>query len=156
MSEALVPVPAVDRAEVARAGAAVVALPAAIVDAVPAAVERFLEFFAATIANEQIARGVRSGGGAVFGVVRGARARLAGDRAAPRGGVHPHAPGVGADGEAASGRDPVAVRLARRPPGAACESGRGGAGTETRRDEGGRSRTGSTRGRWWGCGTRRC
>ena len=50
MSEALVPVPADERPELARPGAAV-ALPAVIVDAGPVAVERFLEFFAAAIAN---------------------------------------------------------------------------------------------------------
>ena len=53
MSEALVPVPVVDRREIARPGAAVVALPEVIVDAGPAAVERFLEFFAAAIANDR-------------------------------------------------------------------------------------------------------
>ena len=42
MSEALVPV--VDRREIARPGATTVALPEVIVDAGPAAVERFLEF----------------------------------------------------------------------------------------------------------------
>ena len=50
MSEALAPV--VDRREIARPGAAV-ALPEVIVDAGPAAVERFLEFFAAAIANDR-------------------------------------------------------------------------------------------------------
>ena len=49
MSEALVP--AVTRAPDARAGSAAVALPAVIVDAGPVAVERFLEFFAAQVAN---------------------------------------------------------------------------------------------------------
>ena len=49
MSEALVP--AVTRAPVARAGTAGMALPAVIVDAGPMAVERFLEFFAAQVAN---------------------------------------------------------------------------------------------------------
>ena len=53
MSEALVPVVAVDRREIARPGAAAVALPEVIVDAGPAAVERFLEFFAAAIANDR-------------------------------------------------------------------------------------------------------
>ena len=54
MSEALVlvPVPVVDRPEIAHPGAAV-ALPEVIVDAGPAAVERFLEFFAAAIANDR-------------------------------------------------------------------------------------------------------
>ena len=49
MSEALVP--AVSRPPVARAGSAAIALPAVIVDAGPVAVERFLEFFAGSIAN---------------------------------------------------------------------------------------------------------
>ena len=49
MSEALVP--AVTRVPVARAGSAGMALPAVIVDAGPVAVERFLEFFAAQVAN---------------------------------------------------------------------------------------------------------
>ena len=49
MSEALVP--AVSRPPVARTGSAAMALPAVIVDAGPVAVERFLEFFAASIAN---------------------------------------------------------------------------------------------------------
>ena len=51
MSEALAPV--AGRREIARPGAAAVALPAVIVDAGPAAVERFLEFFAAAIANDR-------------------------------------------------------------------------------------------------------
>ena len=49
MSEALVP--AVNRQPVARTGSAAMALPAVIVDAGPVAVERFLEFFAASISN---------------------------------------------------------------------------------------------------------
>ena len=53
MSEALAPVVAVDRPEIARPGAAAVVLPEVIVDAGPAAVERFLEFFAAAIANDR-------------------------------------------------------------------------------------------------------
>ena len=51
MSEALVPALSAGRVEVERPGAAGVALPAVIVDAGPAAVERFLEYFAAAIAN---------------------------------------------------------------------------------------------------------
>ena len=51
MSEALVPATSAGRVEIERPGAAAVALPAVIVDAGPAAVERFLEFFAAAIAN---------------------------------------------------------------------------------------------------------
>ena len=49
MSEALVP--AVTGPPVARTGSADMALPAVIVDAGPVAVERFLEFFAAQVAN---------------------------------------------------------------------------------------------------------
>ena len=49
MSEALVP--AVSRPPIARTGSAAMALPAVIVDAGPVAVERFLEFFAAQVAN---------------------------------------------------------------------------------------------------------
>ena len=51
MSEALVP--AVTWPPAARAGSAAMALPAVIVDAGPVAVERFLEFFAASISNER-------------------------------------------------------------------------------------------------------
>ena len=51
MSEVLAPV--VVRPEIAARGAAAVTLPAVIVDAGPAAVERFLEFFAAAIANDR-------------------------------------------------------------------------------------------------------
>ena len=51
MSEALVPAPSAGRAEIERPDEAAVVLPAVIVDAGPAAVERFLEFFAASIAN---------------------------------------------------------------------------------------------------------
>ena len=51
MSEALAPV--AGRPEIVRPGTAAVVLPAVIVDAGPAAVERFLEFFAAAIANDR-------------------------------------------------------------------------------------------------------
>ena len=143
MSEALVPV--VDRREIARPGparpgAAAVALPEVIVDAEPAAVERFLEFFAAAIANDR----TRAAHGPPTGRRRGSFWRGAGledlglRAIAP---LHvaayiPDAPGVGADGDAAPRGDPGALRLAGRPPGAGGEPGRGGAGTEARRDEG--------------------
>ena len=52
MSEALVPAAADDRPELALPAPAV-ALPAVVVDAGPAAVERFLEYFAAAIANRR-------------------------------------------------------------------------------------------------------
>ena len=136
MSEALVPVPVVDRREIARPGAAAVALPEVIVDAGPAAVERFLEFFAAAIANDRTraAYGQAAGQFLAWCASRGLTLRAI----AP---LHvaayiPDAPGVGADGEAAPGRHPGALRLARGPPGAAREPGRGRAGPEARRDEG--------------------
>ena len=81
MSEALAPV--VDRREIARPGAAAVALPEVIVDAGPAAVERFLEFFAAAIANDRTraAYGRAAGRFLAWCGARGPGA--AGDRAAP-------------------------------------------------------------------------
>ena len=77
MSEGLVPV--VTRPPVARTGSAAMALPAVIVDAGPVAVERFLEFFAASIAQRADAGGVRAGRGAVPVVVYGSGAGLARD-----------------------------------------------------------------------------
>ena len=53
MNEALAPVPSSGRAEIARPGATAVARPELIVDAGPAVVERFLEFFAPAIANDR-------------------------------------------------------------------------------------------------------
>ena len=51
MSGALVPAAAVDRPELDERPGAAVALPEVVVDAGPVAVERFLEYFAAAIAN---------------------------------------------------------------------------------------------------------
>ena len=68
MSEALAK--AGEPREIERRGAVAVALPAVIVDAGPAAVERFLEFFAAAIANDRTRMAYGRGGGAVPGVVR--------------------------------------------------------------------------------------
>ena len=68
MSEALMPAysgPPVTR----RGETAAIVLPQLIVAAGPVAVERFLEFFAARIANERTRAGVRAGRGAVSGVV---------------------------------------------------------------------------------------
>ena len=60
------------------------------------------------------AGGVRAGGGTVPVVVCGSGPGPARDRPAARGGLHPHASGVGADGETAPGRHPGAVLLAPR------------------------------------------
>ena len=127
MSEALTPAPASasGRAEIAPRGGAAVALPAVIVDAGPAAVERFLEFFAAAIASSFAARIANRRTRAAYGRAVGqflawCEARGLGTRgglAAARGGLHPDAPWVGAHGQAALGSDPHARRLARRQPG---------------------------------------
>ena len=100
MSEALMPT--VARPEITRPGGAVV-LPAVIVDVGPAAVERFLEFFAARIAN---AIGpVRRTPTRQDNFWRWCEARGLGHTArtgaAPRGGLHPDTSGGGADRETA-------------------------------------------------------
>ena len=82
------------------------------------------------------AGGVRAGGGAVSRVVRGARPRPGLRVAAPRGCLHPYSPGIGPDGETALGRDPHALRLARRQSGPPGEPGRGRPGAEARRHQG--------------------
>ena len=63
MNDDVVRVELTDIARTARAQRAELVLPAVIVDAGPAAVERFLEFFAARIANARDAGGVRAGRG---------------------------------------------------------------------------------------------
>ena len=55
---------------------------------------------------------------------------------APRRGLHPDAPGIGPDRQAAPGRDPHALRLARRQPGPPREPCRGRARPEARRHQG--------------------
>lgn len=65
MSEALVPPPRPAGRRSSVPARAAVALPAVIVDAGPAAVERFLEFFAAAIANGRTRVANGTGGGAV-------------------------------------------------------------------------------------------
>ena len=82
------------------------------------------------------AGGVRAGGGAVSRVVRGARPRaprrLARSTWPPTSGPTR----VGPDRQAAPGRDPRALRLARRQPGPPGEPGGRGAGAEARRHQG--------------------
>ena len=104
------------RAALARKGE--VALPGLIVDAGPVAAERFLEFFAARIDEQADAGGVRAGGGAVSGLVRGPGAGARGGLPAARGGLHPDPPRIRAHRQAALGRDPHARRLVMgRQPG---------------------------------------
>ena len=66
-------------------GAAGVALPAVIVDAGPAAVERFLEFFAAAIANDRTRAAYGRAAGRFLAWCAARGLGLRGDRAAPRG-----------------------------------------------------------------------
>ena len=124
MTDAPVPVvetPAVDAVAdaeatsgVRRAGSAGLALPRVIGEAGPTAVGKFVEFFRGADRERADAGGVRAGGGAVSGVARGPRPPDRGGLAAPRRRLHPDAPRVGADREAARGRGPHALRLARR------------------------------------------
>ena len=120
MSEALVPA-AAEPVVVTDRGADVV-LPALIVDAGPDAVARFLEFFAGRIANAR----TRAAYGRAVGQFLAwceARGLGLGDVPAPRGRLHPDPPRVGPDRQAAPGRHPRALRLARRQPGPPGESG---------------------------------
>ena len=167
MSEALVPAPSAGRVEIEPPGAAAVALPAVIVDAGPAAVERFLEFFAAAIANgrTRAAYGRAAGQFLAWCSSRGLTLRaIAPLHVAAY--IRTHPGSVPTVKQHLAG-DPGALRLARRPPGAAREPGRVSAGPEARRHEGldagpdagrhpGAPRTGSTRGRSWGSATGRC
>ena len=112
------------------------------------------------------AGGVRAGRRAIPRVVRGARSPAARRLPAPRGRLHPDAPRVGPDREAAPGRDPLVRRLARRQPGHPGEPRRGRAGAEARRHQRARRRSSrrqrrgsssrrSTRAPWPGSGTGR-
>ena len=86
--------------------------PPVIIDAGPQAAARLLEFFAGRIANARAraAYGRSVGRFLAWCAARGPRA--VGRLGAPRGRLHPDAPGIGPDREAASGRDPHARRLA--------------------------------------------
>ena len=80
---------------------------------------------------------VRAGGGAVSGLVQGARASAQQCVSAPRGHLHPDPPGIGPDRQAVPRREPRARRLARRQLGHPREpSGRGAGGAEARRHQG--------------------
>ena len=134
-TEALVPAAA--EPAIATSGGGELVVPQVIVEAGPATVARFLEFFAGRIANARTRAAYGGGGRAIPQVVRGARPRAPRRLAAPRGRLHPDPPGVGSYGEAAPGRDPHARRLARRQPSPPREPRRGGAGAEARRHQGG-------------------
>ena len=135
MTDVLVPVvetPAVDAAAVAEAtsgvatsGSAGLALPRVIVEAGPVATGKFVEFFAGRIANERTRAAYARAAGQFLGWCEGRGLRL--EAVEP---LHVAAyirthPGVGADREAAPGRDPHALRLARRQPGPPGEPHRG-------------------------------
>ena len=93
-------VPSAVEPAIATGGRGDIVLPQVIVDAGPSAVARFLEFFAGRIANARTR--------AAYGRAVGARPRAPRRLPAPRGRLHPDAPGIGADGEAAPDRDPNA------------------------------------------------
>ena len=106
-------------------GEADVVLPALIVDAGAGCRRAVSGVLRGADREREDAGGVREGGGAVSGVVRGARSRPRGDRAAPRGRLHPYSSGIGSDRQAAPRGDPHALRLARRQPGPPSEPRRG-------------------------------
>ena len=134
MSEALVPA-AAEPVVVTDRGADVV-LPALIVDAGAGCRRAVSGVLRGADREREDAGGVRAGGGAVSGVVRGPRPRPGCDSSAPRGRLHPDPPRVGPDRQAAPGRHPRALRLARRQPGPPGEPRRRGAGAEARRHQG--------------------
>ena len=134
----VVETPAVDAAAAAEAtsgvvpaGSAALALPRVIVEAGPTAVGKFVEFFAGRIANEWTRAAYARAAGQFLGWCEGRGLRLRGRRR-----LHSDAPRVGADREAVPGRDPHALRLARRQPDPPGEPRRGGPGAEARRHEG--------------------
>ena len=136
MNDDVVRVARTDSARTARAPRAELVLPPLIVDAGPAAVGKFLEFFAARIANRRTraAYGLAVGQFLAWCEARGLGAP--GGLAAARGGLYPDPPRVGAHRQAAPGGPPHARRLARRQPGPAGEPGGGRPGAEARGDAG--------------------
>ena len=147
MTDALASVvetPAVDAAAAAEAtsgvvpaGSAATALPRVIVEAGPRAVGKFVEFFGGSIANERTRAAYARAAGQFLGWCEGRGLRL--EAVEP---LHVAAyirthPGVGADREAAPGRDPHALRLARRQPSPPGEPRRCRPGPEARSHQGG-------------------
>ena len=156
-TEALVPAAA--EPAVVTAGGGEIVLPQVIVDAGPAAGARFLEFFAGRIANARTRAAYGRAVGQFLGWCEARGLGLRDVSPAPRRRVHPDAPQLGPDGEAAPRRDPHARRLARRQPGPSGEPRGRGAGAEARRHQGrdasldprprrGSSSITSTRARW--------
>ena len=133
MNDDVVRVARTDSARTTLAQRAELVLPPLVVDAGPAAVEKFLEF--SPRGSPTGGRGRRTGEqwGSSW---RGARPGAHGGRAAARGGLHPDPPRVGAHRQAAPGGDPHARRLARRQPDYPGEPGGGRAGADARRHEG--------------------
>ena len=137
MSEDLVLVEPSDALRPARAAAGErLALPRLIVDAGPVAVEKFLEFFAARIANRRTRAAYGRAVGQFLAWCEALDLVLTAVSPLARGGLHPDPPRVGAHGQAAPGGHPHARRLARRQPGYPGEPGGGRPGAEARRHDG--------------------
>ena len=122
-------------------------VPAMIAEAGDRAARRFLDFFAASIENDNTRMAYYRAACSFFAWLERARHRRARRyRAVPRRRLSEGAAGVGrrrsrrqgahglaADRQAAPGRDPHAVRLARRRPGSRDQSGACGARAQARR-----------------------
>ena len=158
--------PAAAEPAVVTGGGGEIVLPQVIVDAGPAAVGRFLEFFAGRIANARTRAAYGRAVGQFLGWCEARGPPPPGRLAAPRSRLHPNPPGIGPHGEAAPGRDPHARRLARRQPGAPREPRLGRARPRStssprgrrpsfRRRRRGSSLRRSTRAPWPGSGTAR-
>ena len=136
MNEDVVRVERTDIARTELAQRAELVLPRLIVDAGPAAVERFLEFFAARIANRRTRAAYGRAVGQFLAWCEARRLGLAAVSPFHVAALHPDPPGVGPDRQAAPGRKPHARRLARRQPGPPREPGGGRPGAEARGDDG--------------------
>ena len=136
MNDDVVRVELTDIARTELAQRAELVLPRLIVDAGPVAVGKFLEFFAARIANRRTRAAYGRAVGQFLAWCAGAGPGAHGGRAAARGGLHPDPPRVGAHRQAAPGGHPHARRLARRQPDYPGEPGGGRPGAEARRHEG--------------------
>jgi len=134
MSEAVV-LRDVGPTTVVTVGGVQMVMPQLVIDAGAAAIERFLEFFAAQLRQRPNPRGLRARGRTVSDVVSGARAQSARAGAPPRRGVYPHPSGIGPDRQAAPRGDPRPLRLARRVADPAGQSRRRRPRPEARRHD---------------------
>ena len=106
--------PAAAEPALVTAGGGEIVLPQVTVDARPAALARFLKFFAGRIANARTRAAYGRAVGQFLGWCEARGPRAVRRLAALRGRLHPNPSRIGPHGEAAPGRDPHARRLARR------------------------------------------